>query len=197
MRLFRTASPGGSVRLDGARLYLRPPLERDWQGYAELRASSRGFLEPWEPLWVDDVLSRETFNRRLRRYGLGWREDAGYNFFLFREADDRLLGGIGLSNIRRGVSQTATLGYWIGAEFARQRYMSEAALLMLEYGFGELQLHRIEAACLPNNKASQRLLRRCGFAHEGCARRYLRINGEWHDHLMFALIAEDRLKPDD
>ena len=197
MRLFRTASPGGSVRLDGQRLYLRPPLERDWQFYAELRASSRGFLEPWEPLWVDDVLSRDTFSRRLRRYGLDWREDAGYSFFLFRDADDRLLGGIGLSNIRRGVALTATMGYWIGAEFARQGYMSEAAQLMLDYGFGDLQLHRIEAACLPNNEASRRLLLRCGFSHEGRARKYLRINGEWHDHLMFALIAEDRPIPED
>ncbi len=191
MRLFRAAGPSEGVRLEGPRLYLRPPQERDWQSYAEVRASSRGFLEPWEPLWVDDALSRETYNRRLRRYGLDWRDDAGYSFFLFRQSDERLLGGIGLSNVRRGVSQTATLGYWIGAEYARQRFMSEAAALIIDHAFGDLQLHRIEAACLQHNEASRRLLLRCGFTLEGTARRYLRINGDWHDHLLFALIVDD------
>jgi ribosomal-protein-alanine N-acetyltransferase len=191
MRLFRTFGPGVTMRLNGPRLYLRPPGERDWRDYVEVRAASRSFLEPWEPTWLDDALTRDTFNRRLRRYSMDWRDDVGYSFFLFDNADDRLMGGIGLSNIRRGVAQSATLGYWIGAPYARRGYMSEAAALVLDYGFGDLQLHRIEAACLPHNEASRRLLLRTGFVEEGRARGYLKINGAWHDHVLFGMVAED------
>ena len=191
LHLLRWLSPARGTRLEGERLFLRLPEEGDWRAYAELRTASRRFLEPWEPAWLDDTLSRDAYLRRVRRGEQDWRDDASYAFFLVRRADLRLLGGIGLSNIRRGVSQSATLGYWIGQEFARQRYMTEALGLLLDHAFGPLRLHRIEAACLPHNEASRRLLLRAGFVEDGRARRFLKIGGEWHDHLLYALLAED------
>jgi ribosomal-protein-alanine N-acetyltransferase len=94
-------------------------------------------------------------------------------------------------HVRRGVSQTATLGYWIGEPYSRRGLMKEAVLS------SALRLRpprpdRVEAACLPHNSASIRLLKACGFTEEGYARQYLRINGDWHDHLLFAILAEDR-----
>lgn len=193
MRLLRplSGSPPPPARLMGRRVYLRQPEDRDWRPWADLRTVSREFLVPWEPTWPSDALTREAFRRRLRRYGIDWREDAGYNFFIFLQNDNRLLGGITLGNVRRGVAQAGTLGYWIGKPHARQGHMSDALRAIIAFGFQTLQLHRLEAACLPTNAASQGVLRKLGFRQEGYARRYLRINGEWHDHLLFALLAEE------
>jgi len=193
MRLLRplSASPPPPARLTGRRLYLRQPDDRDWRAWTDLRAVSRDFLVPWEPTWPVDALSRDSFRRRLRRYGMDWREDAGYSFFIFRNDDNALLGGATLGNVRRGVAQSATLGYWIGEPHARQGYMTEAVEAMLAFAFDTLLLHRLEAACLPTNVASQGVLRRLGFRQEGYARHFLRINGAWCDHLLFALLAEE------
>jgi [ribosomal protein S5]-alanine N-acetyltransferase len=102
-----------------------------------------------------------------------------------------LTGGIGLSNVRRGVAETASLGYWIGEPYARQRYMSAALPLVLDFAFDRLRLHRVEAACLPTNVPSRALLLRTGFQQEGYARNYLLIDGKWQDHLLFAILRED------
>jgi ribosomal-protein-alanine N-acetyltransferase len=192
MRLFRNlSSPVGNVRLKGDKVYLRAPAERDWRAYVEVRTVSRKFLEPWEPAWPQDALGREAFMRRLNRYAENWRDDVGHNFFIFRSSDDALIGGISLSNVRHGVAQCGTLGYWVGEPHTRKGYMSEALRLITEFCFGQLALHRIEAACLPHNEASQKLLQRAGFTQDGYARKYLKIRGEWHDHLLFSLLAED------
>ena len=122
---------------------------------------------------------------------LEWRDDAGYSFLVFRREDDALLGGATLSHLRRGVSQTASLGYWIGAPYARQGYMSEALGALLPFAFDRLGLHRIEAACLPRNAPSRGLLQKLGFREEGHAREYLRIDGSWQDHVLYGLLRQD------
>jgi ribosomal-protein-alanine N-acetyltransferase len=179
------------LRLVGDRVFLRPPERGDYEPWASLRARSHGFLAPWEPTWPPDALSRSSYRVRLSRYSEDWRTDQGYNFFIFRNEDEALTGGVGLSNIRRGVAETASLGYWIGEPFARQRYMSAALPLVLDFAFARLRLHRIEAACLPSNVPSRALLLRTGFRQEGYARLYLLIDGKWQDHLLFAILRED------
>jgi ribosomal-protein-alanine N-acetyltransferase len=187
--LFSAQPP--SVRLPGDRVYLRPPDRADWTAWSAVRAASRQFLTPWEPSWPADALSRVSYRRRLARYASDWRDDEGYSFFMFRAADDALLGGIGLSNVRRGVAEAASLGYWIGEPFARQGFMSEALGLILHFAFERLRIHRLEAACLPTNTPSRRLLGKLGFQEEGYARKYLCIDGRWQDHVLFALLHED------
>lgn len=177
--------------LRGRRIYLRPPLAHDWRAWAELRAGSRAFLEPWEPTWPADALSRFSYRRRLRLYQRDARADMAYSFLIFRNGDDALLGGITLSNVRRGVTQAASAGYWMGQPHARQGYMAAAITLVCDWSFGELGLHRMEAACLPENLPSATLLRKCGFTEEGYARKYLRIAGFWRDHLLFGLLEAD------
>ncbi len=180
-----------SVRLEGEGVVVRPPTLRDWAAWAELRGVSRDFLTPWEPAWPADCLSRATFTRRLRRQVSEWRDDLGYSFVTCEQDTDRLVGGLGLGNIRRGVAQVATLGYWVGQPYARRGYTSVAVRLALDFAFDHLSLHRVEASCLPGNQASRGLLQKLGFTCEGLARGYLRINGAWRDHLLFALLKED------
>jgi len=187
-RLFQTRSE--PFRLAGERVFLRPPERGDYESWASLRARSRDFLTPWEPSWPPDGLSRASFRARVSRYAEDWRTDQGYNFFIFR-ADEELAGGIGLSNLRRGVAETASLGYWIGEPFARQGLMAAAVPLLLDFAFGRARLHRVEAACLPSNIPSRSLLTRIGFQQEGYARQYLCIDGKWQDHLLFAILRDD------
>ncbi len=184
--------PGGQQPvIRGAGVYLRYPRAADYPVWAKLRGDSREFLRPWEPVWADDELTRGAFRRRIKRYQKETRLDSAYVFFVLRESDDALLGGMTLSNVRRGVTQCCTLGYWIGAKFARQGYMTAALKALVPFIFKTLGLHRIEAACLTDNDASRQLLTRTGFRQEGLARRYLLINGQWADHLLFALLKEE------
>jgi ribosomal-protein-alanine N-acetyltransferase len=184
-----------NVRLVGSRLTLRPPQPTDFAAWSEVRDQSRAFLTPWEPTWPENALSRAIFNRRLKRYADDWQRDTAYAFFLVVPAGgdqgaDRLVGGLNISNIRRGVAQSGTLGYWIGEPFARRGYMSEAVGIALKFCFEVLKFHRVEAACLPTNVASRRVLGRNGFQEEGYAAGYLRINGQWCDHVLFGLTVE-------
>ncbi|HEY8578833.1 MAG TPA: GNAT family protein, partial [Beijerinckiaceae bacterium] len=174
------------IRGDG--VYLRPGQQRDYRAWAELRERSRAFLTPWEPTWPADDLTRAAFRQRLRRQADEIERDETYPFFVFRARDDALIGGLTLGQIRRGVAQTATMGYWMGVDHAGQGYMSRAVRATVAYGFASMRLHRIEAACLPHNAPSLKLLERCGFTREGYARSYLRINGQWQDHVLFAIL---------
>lgn len=177
----------------GEGVYLRAARSRDYEGWRDLRAASRSFLKPWEPRWPSDDLTRAGYRRRLLRQDRDRLEDQAYTFLLFREGDDVLLGGLTLGNVRRGVAQCGTLGYWMGEAFAGQGYMAKACRATLRHAFLELRLHRVEAACAPNNERSRRLLERLGFQHEGFARAYLLIDEAWQDHLLFGLLDGDFL----
>lgn len=180
--------------LRGETLYLRLPQSSDYGMWAELRAQSRAFLEPWEPQWSRNELSRSAFRQRLRHYLKNLKDGQGYAFFVFRCIDDALVGGININNIRRGVTQSCSVGYWIGAPFANQGYMSLSLNQVVDFVFHELQLHRLEAACLQHNIASIKLLEKSGFRCEGLAREYLCINGAWQDHKLYALLEQDWLQ---
>jgi [ribosomal protein S5]-alanine N-acetyltransferase len=184
--------PGGQQPvIRGTEVYLRYPRISDYLGWSRLRRESRDFLTPWEPSWASDELTKSAFRRRIKRYHKEIRQDSAYAFFVFRKADDQLMGGCTLSNVRRGVTQCCALGYWIGERFARQGYMFDAVRALVPFIFATLGLHRIEAACLPSNEASQNLLFKAGFRQEGVARHYLQINGEWRDHVLFALLEDE------
>jgi ribosomal-protein-alanine N-acetyltransferase len=193
MTFFRAVSfaePALSVTGEG--VSLRLPQMSDFEEWAALREASRSFLVPWEPIWPADDLTRTAFRRRLRRYTEDQRNDLAYPYFIFRNEDQKLVGGLTLTNIRRGVAQAGSLGYWVGAPFARQGYMTRAVRALVPFAFDALRLHRLEAACIPSNQASIRLLESTGFTREGYGREYLCINGVWQDHLLFSRISESR-----
>jgi ribosomal-protein-alanine N-acetyltransferase len=192
MALFRLpifAEPNALVT--GRGVHLRYAEMRDYPAWAHLRAASREFLEPWEPTWPADDLDRTAFRRRLRRHREEISGDEAYPFLIFESRSDQLVGGLTLGQVRRGVAQTATLGYWMGEAHAGRGHMTQAVRAVLDHAFGTLALRRIEAACLPNNSRSIRLLERVGFRREGIARAYLQINGRWQDHAFYAILDSD------
>ncbi len=195
MSLLRsTIAPETEPRIESSTHYLRAPVIGDFRNWAELRSASRDFLRRWEPIWPKDDLTKSGFRRRLRKYAKDRREGRSYPYLLFCRETDALLGGITLSNIRRGVCQSATMGYWMGAPYAGKGHMSRAVGLILPHCFKTLDLHRVEASCLPDNEPSIRLLENAGFRREGYARKYLLINGRWQDHVLYACLAEDHAK---
>ena len=192
MAFFRTVSFSEQLpAIAGEGVVLRAPQNADFVEWAALREASREFLTPWEPTWPADDLTRASFRRRIKRYSEDQRGDLAYPVFIFRRTDNMLIGGLTLTNIRRGCAQAASLGYWMGAAFARQGYMTAAVGALMPFAFGTLRLHRVEAACIPANVASIRLLEKTGFKREGFARQYLCIDGVWQDHLLYARLKDD------
>jgi [ribosomal protein S5]-alanine N-acetyltransferase len=185
-------SADGGLTLDSRTVRLRPPRMADYPEWAALRHESREFLQPWEPTWPTDDLTRTAFRRRLSLYQRDQDLGQGYAFFVFERTGGDLVGGITLRNILRGVAQTAQLGYWVGARHARRGHTLAAVHEATRFAFGRLGLHRVEAACCPENVASRRLLLKANFELEGQARGYLKIDGRWRDHLLFGLVHEDR-----
>ena len=186
---FRRSAPPA---IETERMTLRLPEMRDHAAWAMLRRRGESFLREWEPSWSADHFSRRAFRNRVY---WAWRardEGKALALFLIRREDARLMGAITLDNIRRGPSQSAQVGYWIGPEFARQRLMSEALAAVVDHAFGVLDLSRIEAACLPENVASRALLERSGFRNEGMAEGYLQIGGRWREHVLYAILRADR-----
>ena len=186
LRLFQT-DPG--PRLEYGKVFLRLPRLSDYKPWVQLRTQSAAFLQPWEPSWPEDDLTRPAFRARLNAYACEMELGEAYPFFMFRRDDGALIGGVRLFHIRRGVAQTGVIGYWIGQSHARQGYMRDGVRAAIDFAFGELALHRLEAACMPENGPSAALLLKSGFLEEGYAPAYLKINGEWRDHRLFGMIA--------
>ncbi|MFZ1813317.1 MAG: GNAT family protein [Rhizobiaceae bacterium] len=175
----------------GHGLLLRGPEPGDAAQWLQVRSQSSNFLVPWEPEWPRDDLTPAGFRRRLNHYERDWNERKGCTFFLFRESDMKLLGGLGFTNMRMGASRSCTLGYWCGVMHAGKGNMSKGVAMALPFAFQTLGMRRVEAACIPGNLRSKKLLERLGFRQEGLLRSYLEINGERRDHLLYALLNDD------
>ncbi|KAA2311534.1 N-acetyltransferase [Pseudooceanicola sediminis] len=180
------------IRVETERMTLRPPAHPDYRHWVELRQSSIDFLTPWEPTWAADHLSRRSFTNRVYWAQRAITGGTALPLFLERRGDEALLGAITLDNIRRGPSLSGTLGYWVAERHARQGYMREAISAVVHHAFHRMDLSRIEAACLPENTPSRRLLESCGFKYEGVAQSYLQINGRWRTHVLYAALRMDR-----
>ena len=187
--LFR---PTRRLRIETERIVLRPPTHSDHRAWAALRAESEDFLRPWEPVWADDHLSRRAFVNRVYWAQRAIGNGTAVPLFLFVRETDEFAGAVTLDNIRRGPAQAGSLGYWLGERFARRGLMREAIPAVVHYAFRELDLSRIEAACLDENVRSQRVLERSGFKYEGIAQAYLQIAGRWRTHRLYACLRPDR-----
>ena len=180
------------IKIETERMTLRAPIHSDFRPWSALRAQSRAFLTQWEPAWARDHLSRKAFTNRVYWAQRSINSGTALPLFLVRRSDNMLLGAITLDNIRRGPSQSGTLGYWTGEPFARQGYMREAILAVVHHAFTRLDLSRLEAACLPENLPSRGVLEKCTFKYEGVAQSYLQIDGRWRTHVLYAALRSDR-----
>jgi ribosomal-protein-alanine N-acetyltransferase len=185
-------APDPTPVLEGPNVVLRAPRSRDYDAWRNLRRRSRDFLRPYEPRWTEADLNRQAYGARLWRGRHEARRGTDYSFLVFEKTarGEVLVGGLTISNVRRRAAQFATLGYWMGEEFAGRGLMTEAVAVLLPYFFETLGLHRLQAAFLPHNQASRRVLEKNGFREEGYAENYLQIDGKWCDHVLFGLTRE-------
>ena len=181
--------------LKGKNVFLRPPEYKDWKAWSSLKEKNKFYLKPWEPLWSPSELERSSFVKRVRFFEKLALDDSAYSFLIFESKTKNLIGEININNVQRSVVQSCSIGYWICEEKMGQGLMSEAINLIKKFIFDELDLHRLEAACLPVNKRSLRTLKNNGFAIEGLVRKYLKINGNWEDHLLLSCIKDESLWP--
>lgn len=177
-------APGGGV-------HLRHPRWAEFEDWANLRRDNADFLSPWEPEWNIKHLSRHSYKARLAAFKKMVSAETGYPFHIFRDGDNAFIGACNITRIQRHVSQTAQLGYWIGEQYARQGLARASVRAATRFCFDNLGLHRIEAAVQPENVRSIRLLEAVGFQLEGTARGYLKINGTWQDHHLYARLSSD------
>ncbi|MBJ7577561.1 GNAT family N-acetyltransferase [Devosia sp. MC532] len=190
--LWPWSSPASLVVLKAGDITLRLPAMRDYDQWATLRRQSYDFLRPYEPRWSEKDLARRIYAHRVKRARIEAEEGTDYTFFVFLHdgQKDVLVGGVTLSNIRRRAAQFANLGYWMGQRYAGQGIMSRAVSLLIPFAFETLDLHRLHAAFIPNNRASRRVLEKNGFKEEGFADHYLQIDGRWADHILMGLSRE-------
>jgi ribosomal-protein-alanine N-acetyltransferase len=180
------------VRLDDGATAIRPTDPSDAREQTALRAENRGHTEPWDPVRDDSFYTEYGQRLELDLDQRAWRAGTAFAFaVLDTAAADRLIGRVALANIVRGPWQNATLGYWISADAGSRGHATRAVRLAARFAFGHAGLHRVQPAIIPRNERSIRVAQKAGFRLEGRALRYLRINGVWEDHDIYALTAED------
>lgn len=186
-----------SLKLDGFHVLLRPPRPDDCHEWLRLRKRNKNFLKSFEPKWAADALTPEFYRRKYLRQQKDWQSDTSYAFLIFTaDYQEKMIGAINIAHIQRGASQQATLGYWIDQEHQGMGYMSAAIRRIIHFSGKTLKLERLNAATIEENTRSQNTLTRLGFKQEGYARRYIEINGERRDHLLFGLIIDEFIQRD-
>ena len=163
---------------------IRPVRPEDTGELAALYGANRDFLAPFEPRRPEDFFTEEGQRDRLARQ----LADDSHPFAIL-DADE-IVGTINLFNIVRGALESGTIGYWVDQHRNGRGLATRAVAEIVAYAFGEVALHRVEAATLVDNVPSQRVLEKNGFDRIGLARRFLRIDDEWRDFLLFQRLAD-------
>jgi ribosomal-protein-alanine N-acetyltransferase len=167
---------------------VRPLEPNDAPALVRLVVANRAFLAPYEPIRPDSFYSVAGQLERLARLAEDRLADRGYSGGIL--ADGELVGTVTLAPIVRGAAQCATVGYWVAESSCGRGVATAAVRETTRMAFAELALHRVDSCTLVDNIASQRVLAKVGFEQVGRAPRYLRVDGEWRDHLLFQLLAD-------
>ncbi len=187
MSLLRRSLP---TRVAGDGTLIRALGPDDAHAMLELRLRNRDFLAPWDPERPSAFFTLSGQRAVLADHRDAWRDGRRYAFAICT-ADDAPIGNVTLDNVVRGAVQGTTLGYWVDERAGGRGHATEAVQLALRFAFGHAGLHRVQAAVMPRNPRSARVLAKAGFRHEGRALRYLHIAGAWEDHDLFAVTAEE------
>lgn len=182
------------VRLQAGPTAVRAFVRADLDDLLALRRANRAFLAPFEAIREESFFTRAAQSREITLDGDAWTAGLGYAFAVLHVREDgseRLIGRVALSNIVRGAWQNATIGYWISEDTCGHGHASTAVGLVCSFAFEHAGLHRVQPAIMPRNARSRRVVEKNGFRHEGCALRYLQIDGVWEDHDIFAMTTED------
>lgn len=177
--------------IESDRLIIRYPRRRDWKSWVRLRRNSYKFLHKWEPYWNIEQCTRANYMKQLRLQRSKAAYDQAYSFLCFNKENKILLGGINISNIQRGVTQTCNIGYWLGETHSGKGFMEESIRSIIPYIFETIKVNRIQAYTLKSNLPSRKLLEKLNFKKEGVLRKAMKINNIWQDHVLYALINND------
>ena len=179
-------------RFETERLILRFLDESDIPELIDYYQRNKNFLEPWLPEFGEEFFTFEFQLRRLE-YEKELRDSgAEYRYRIFKIGDSQKnIGNVAVSQIIRGVLQSAFLGYSIDEKENGKGIATEAISKVIEISFNELKLHRLEANIIPTNAASIRVVEKLNFTKEGYSRDYCKINNKWQDHLRFAVINQN------
>jgi ribosomal-protein-alanine N-acetyltransferase len=184
--------PGWPAQLSWGPVELHPLRRSDAAEWSRIRVANQDWLAPWEPSAPQAWALRHTpAAYRAMRRAVARRARVGTSVPFMIRADGRLAGQVTIDNIVRGALRSGYLGYWIDRSVAGRGMASLAVALVCDHAFGPVGLHRLQADIRPENLPSQRLVERLGFRQEGLLRRLLDIDGDWRDHLAYALLAED------
>jgi ribosomal-protein-alanine N-acetyltransferase len=182
----------GRFRLEDPPTAIRPTALDDVDEQLRLRRANRDHTAPWDPARDESFYTVAGQRLELELDQRAWASGTAFAFaVLATDENDRIIGRVALANVVRGPWQNATLGYWIDRSVGGRGHASRAVRLALEYAFDHVGLHRVQPAIIPRNAASLKVAAKVGFRHEGRALRYLKINGVWEDHEIYALTAED------
>jgi len=191
--MIRRPNEPGTGPLKGSRLRLRPLSSEDYAQWREVRTVNESWLTRWEPARIpgqpDVVQSRQAFSSRCAARQRERQLGTGYGYGVFVE--ETFIGEMNVSAIQRGPFQNAYVGYWIDERYAGKGYTPEALVVAMRFAFEELKLHRLQIAIIPRNRPSRRVVEKLGIRCEGMAERYLEINGEWEDHMRYAITSEE------
>jgi [ribosomal protein S5]-alanine N-acetyltransferase len=185
----------GELRTD--RLLLRPLREEDRAAFVGYHEKSREHLRPWSPRMPDGVTLEQFFTQQLERSQRGMRDGTVLRLGAFVLTDGVLVGMFNLNNIVRGVFECADAGWQVGTGHTGQDLATEGVWALLDIAFANpprgLSLHRVQANIIPQNGPSLRVAEKCGFRREGLAKKMLKINGAWQDHVMHAKLADEHV----
>lgn len=188
--------PSLTTRLLTPRLVLRAPRTNDVGEIRRLLRANHEHLKPWNPAPPpgDDPTSITEVSKTVLRQRRDWKNGAGFVFMIAeRREPSRFIGKIALNGIMRGAMHGAYLGYWMDVDHQGKGYVTEAIHAVLDFAFGPAALHRVQAAIMPRNARSLRVIEKIGFRREGYAERYLQIAGKWEDHILFARTHEEHV----
>jgi [ribosomal protein S5]-alanine N-acetyltransferase len=177
------------VRLEEPPTAIRPTEVADAAVQARLRIANREHTAPWDPVRDASFYTEPGQRLELDLDRRAWASGTAYAFAVLDP--ERIIGRVALSNVVRGPWMNANLGYWIATDAGGRGHATRAVRLVLRFAFEHAGLHRVQPAIIPRNVRSVRVAQRVGFRLEGRAERYLRIDGAWEDHDIYALTAED------
>lgn len=189
----RPASSSLGVTLIGRDVVLRPLVANDYEQWRDVRLRCDEWLTKWEPSRIegapDPVTDPQAFRSRCAARNREIEMGSGFGFGIFY--DGRFAGEINLNSMHRGAFQSAYVGYWIDQQHAGRGLTPQAVVLVCRFAFEQLNLHRLQISIIPRNTASRRVVEKLGLRDEGLAKGYLEINGEWEDHIRYAITAEE------
>lgn len=173
-------------------IFIRDLHPKDTQSLLDLRVRNRSFLKSFEPQQTETHFTYADQWESIKKTQQNSKDGLGYSFGIFLAPSDQLIGRVNLSNIVRGAWQNCTIGYFIDQSHQGKGYMTQAVKQAVHIAFTFANLHRVQAAIMPHNIGSIRVVTKVGFRYEGTSLKYLQINGLWEDHQIYAITQEDR-----